>query len=102
MAPFPYISVTPKDPIVVTVSPRTLHVPIHHTATFVCKAQSETTYTLKWTKGSYRRLPVGVVQEDGVLKFPDARRIHTGIYTCTGSNQYSEDMGSIQLRVGGT
>ncbi|EDO35776.1 predicted protein, partial [Nematostella vectensis] len=91
----------PREPIVVSVSPKTLNLASRQTARFVCRAKSKTYATVKWSKGLKGTLPSGATDKDGVLTIPYATRIHTGIYTCTGSNQYSYDQNSVQLRVAG-
>ena len=49
----------------------------------------------------YGALPKGAVNENGVLKIQNTQSIHGGAYTCTGKNSFSDDMASVQLRVGG-
>ena len=49
----------------------------------------------------YGALPEGAVDENGVLKFENTQGIHEGTYTCTGKNAFTNDMASVQLRVGG-
>ena len=49
----------------------------------------------------YGALPEGAVDENGVLKFENTQGIHEGTYTCTGKNSFTNDMASVQLRVGG-
>lgn len=46
-------------------------------------------------------LPDGAVSVDGVLRIQNTQGIHGGTYTCTGKNSFSDDMASVQLRVGG-
>ena len=90
-----------EDPIVVTVYPKVLHVPLNQSAEFTCKAKSATDYELKWTRGMHGPLPRGAVNSNGVLKIKNTQSIHGGSYTCTGKNSFSDDMASVQLRVGG-
>ncbi|XP_073252081.1 basement membrane-specific heparan sulfate proteoglycan core protein-like [Porites lutea] len=90
------------DPIAVTVSPKVLYVPLSKSAQFTCTAKSHAGYSLKWTLGMYGALPEGAVDENGVLKFENTQGIHEGTYTCTGKNSFTNDMASVQLRVGVT
>ena len=89
------------DPIEVTVSPKVLYVPLNKSAQFTCTAKSDADYSLKWMLGMYGALPEGAVDENGVLKFENTQGIHEGTYTCTGKNSFTNDMASVQLRVGG-
>ncbi|XP_068699347.1 basement membrane-specific heparan sulfate proteoglycan core protein-like isoform X3 [Montipora foliosa] len=91
-----------EDPIVVTVYPKVLHVPLNQSAEFTCKAKSATDFELKWTRGMHGPLPRGAVNLNGVLKIKNTQSIHGGSYTCTGKNSFSDDMASVQLRVGVT
>lgn len=95
------LSARPEDPITVSVYPKTLYIAAKKTARFVCKAKSPTYATLKWTKGQTGTLPPQAKDKDGILTIPSAIGWHTGTYTCTGSNQYSFDQISVQLRVAG-
>ena len=98
---FIFLSAKPKDPIQVIVSPKTLNVPVGSPAKFLCSAKSDTSYNIVWTMGLSSPLPLGAFDDKGVLMIPDSRRFHTGSYTCTVSNEFSSDQGSVQLRVGG-
>lgn len=49
----------------------------------------------------YGALPDGAVSDNGVLRIQNTQSIHGGTYTCTGKNAFSDDMASVQLRVGG-
>ena len=75
--------------------------PVGSPAKFVCSAKSDTSYKIVWTRDVSSPLPIGSFDDKGVLMFPDARKLHTGSYTCTVSNEFSRDQGSVQLRVGG-
>ena len=75
--------------------------PLNHSAQFTCTAKSVTEYQLKWTRGMYGQVPNGAESRNGVLFFRKTQRIHAGTYTCTGKNKFTEDMVSVQLRVGG-
>ncbi|XP_020914582.1 basement membrane-specific heparan sulfate proteoglycan core protein, partial [Exaiptasia diaphana] len=94
-----FVSARPEDPITVSVSPKNLHISSGQTARFICKANSQTYYTLKWTKGESDKLPDGAVDKDGILTIESVKRMHTGTYTCTGSNQNSFDQVTVQLKV---
>ena len=90
-----------EDPIAVSVSPKVLHVPLNHSALFICKVKSATDFELKWTRGMHGPLPNGAVNVDGFLRIRSTQSIHSGSYTCTAKNSFSDDMASVQLRVGG-
>ena len=49
----------------------------------------------------YGALPDGAVNVDGVLRIQNTQSVHGGTYTCTGKNSFSDDMATVQLRVGG-
>ncbi|XP_070560391.1 basement membrane-specific heparan sulfate proteoglycan core protein-like isoform X2 [Ptychodera flava] len=85
---------------VIVEEPTTLQVPEGDTAKIVCKAISQVTYTLVWTKvgGS---LPVGATDFMGILTIPNVKAEDSGMYTCTGSNQFAVDQGNARLIVGG-
>ncbi|XP_074625452.1 basement membrane-specific heparan sulfate proteoglycan core protein-like isoform X6 [Acropora palmata] len=91
-----------EDPIAVSVSPKVLHVPLNHSALFICKVKSATDFELKWTRGMHGPLPNGAVNVDGFLRIRSTQSIHSGSYTCTAKNSFSDDMASVQLRVGVT
>lgn len=49
----------------------------------------------------YGALPDGAVNVNGVLRIQNTQSVHGGTYTCTGKNSFSDDMATVQLRVGG-
>lgn len=49
----------------------------------------------------YGALPKGAANVNGVLSIKKTQMFHGGTYTCTGKNAFSDDMATVQLRVGG-
>ena len=82
------------------VSPKTLRIDQGNDARFICSASSETTSTVQWSRDS-DILPSEAVVQNGLLTIKNVKRKHSGLYTCTGSNQHSVDKVSVHLRVGG-
>ena len=82
------------------VSPKTLRIDQGNDARFICSARSETTSTVQWSRDS-DILPSEAVVQNGLLTIKNVKRKHSGLYTCTGSNQHSVDKVSVHLRVGG-
>ena len=87
-------------PIEVVASPDSLRMEEGGTARFMCSAESETTSTITWSKGS-DPLPSYASSMGGILTISGVQKEHSGTYTCTGSNQYSADRVSVMLQVGG-
>ena len=82
-------------------TPKSLRIEMGGTARFMCSGNSETTSTIMWSRDGGDNLPNEAVVSNGVLTIPNVQRQHSGLYTCTGSNQYSTDKVSVQLSVGG-
>jgi len=83
----------------VKVSPRSLRIEQGSAARFICSDNSETTSTLTWTYDG-NKLPKEAIVRNGILTIANVQRKHSGLYRCSGSNQYSSDVVTAQLSVG--
>uniref|UniRef100_A0ABM0MP99 Basement membrane-specific heparan sulfate proteoglycan core protein-like n=1 Tax=Saccoglossus kowalevskii TaxID=10224 RepID=A0ABM0MP99_SACKO len=84
---------------VIVDEPTEVQVEIGDSVTFNCRAISQVSYILAWTKKG-DNLPPNADDFMGRLTIRNIRPEDTGTYICTGSNQYAVDTGVAQLTIG--
>lgn len=89
------------EPIRAKVTPKSMRIEQGGVARFLCRGLSQLTSTIRWNRDGNQKLPNEAIVNHGVLTIPNVQRRHSGLYTCTASNQYTTDRVSAQLRVGG-
>lgn len=88
------------EPIRAKVTPKSMRIEQGGVARFLCRGLSQLTSTIRWNRDGNQKLPNEAIVNHGVLTIPNVQRRHSGLYTCTASNQYTTDRVSAQLRVG--
>lgn len=97
-----FISEGPVPVIKVSVSPKSLRITEGSSALFMCSVNNVlVTHTRSWTRDGYRLLPSSAEVIDGTLSFRSARKVDSGVYSCSASNQVSVDSATVLLSVGG-